>query len=257
MSEETSMPAATPAATETTPAAEPAAHHEMPADHSPAETPEQNYEQHFAEEHERSPDLGEIFDEARPKKLSGAQRAKLRQQYLEGELSARDQRIAELERHIGERDEGERLSQVERQAEAQRKRDEAHLARVKEAEGSIPDWSRVMAKMRGATIHEDLLGDVLASEKSALLAYHLASNPNKLAELNRLPEAQRARELGRLEGSLKMPTGKKHTSAPPPPSALKGGAAPHRALEAVDDMEEFSARLHADMAKRSSRRPGR
>jgi hypothetical protein len=151
----------------------------------------------------------------------------------------------------------DRRSESERQAEAQRKRDEAHRERVNGAKTAIPDFDRVMAKMRGATIHEDLLGDVLSSEKSALIAYHLANNPKKLAELNTMGDRERAREIGRLEGLLRVPEGRKQTKAPPPPSNLKGGAAPHSRLEDVGDMREFSRRLMDDLAKRSGRRPGR
>lgn len=248
MTDETDVTAATPAAGETMPAEQtPAQDYEQPA----ATQEQENYEEQYGAD---PADLGEILQEhlgqERPKKLSGAQRAKLQRQYLENELAAREQRIQELERHIGERDANERQSEADRQAEAQRKRDEAHRERVNGAKTAIPDFDRVMASMRGKTIHEDLLGDVLASEKSALLAYHLASNPDQLEKLNTMSERDRVREIGRLEGTLKMPAGKKLTTAPPPPATLRGGAAPHRALEQVDDMKEFSQRLLEDLANR-------
>jgi hypothetical protein len=245
MTEET-MPASTPAEATTQPAElTPATHYEQPA----ATPDHENYED---TEHEEPADLGEILED-RPKKLSGAQRAKLQRQHLENELRGRDERIAALERHINEENDRRRNDESERHAEAQRKRDEAHLERLKEAKGTITDFDRVMAKMQGATIHEDLLEDVLASDKSHLLAYHLAKNPDKLAELNQMGERARAREIGRLEASLKMPEGRKQTKAPPPPSNLKGGAAPHRALEQIDDMGTFSKRLLADLANRAGR----
>lgn len=248
MTEET-MPAAAPAEATTQPAeSTPAQDYEQPA-----ETPEQDYEEHFSEEQEEPADLGEILED-RPKKPSGAQRAKAKVQHLENVLSAREQRIAELERLISERDDHDRQSESERQAEAQRKREEAHRERVKEAKGSFTDFDVVMAKMRGATIHEDLVGDVLASEKSALIAYHLANNPQKLAELNRMGERDRLREIGRLEGSLKLPTGRTQTKAPPPPSTLKGGSKPVNDWARTDNMEEFASRLRADLAARGRRR---
>ena len=94
---------------------------------------------------------------------------------------------------------------------------------------------------------------IKASEKSALLAYHLANNPDKLAELNRMGDRERAREIGRLEASLKLPEGKKQTSAPPPPSTLRGGAAPHVALEQERDMGTFAKRLLKDLDERKRR----
>ena len=110
-----------------------------------------------------------------------------------------------------------------------------------------------MQKMSGVPIHESLIEDVLSSDKSHLLAYHLANHPDKLTELNHMSDRERAREIGRLEASLKMPEGKKQTSAPPPPSTLRGGAAPHTALEQVNDMGEFSKRLLKDLDARKRR----
>jgi hypothetical protein len=64
-------------------------------------------------------------------------------------------------------------------------------------------------------------------------------------------DRERAREIGRLEGSLKIPEGKKRTSAPPPPSKMTGAAAPHSRLEDVSDMGTFAKRLNEDLAKRA------
>lgn len=97
MTEETTMPAATPASETTMPADQQPAqetYHEQPA-----ETPEH-------ENYEEPADLGEILED-RPKKLSGAQRAKLQKEYLQNELRQREQRIEALERHIN--DENDRL----------------------------------------------------------------------------------------------------------------------------------------------------
>ena len=181
MNDDTSTQAPAPAAEHTQPASAPAEHHQEQYE-QPAATPE-HYEEHFQDEPAVEPaDLGEILED-RPKKLSGAQRAKLQRQYLENELSAREQRIAELERHIGERDANERQSEAERQAEAQRKREAAHLERVKGTKGSITDWDAAMASMRGATIHEDLIRpiDVPRERERPHLLQRLSFHQTKVA----------------------------------------------------------------------------
>jgi hypothetical protein len=66
---------------------------------------------------------------------------------------------------------------------------------------------------------------ILESEKSALIAFHLAKNPEKLAELNGLSERAAAREIGRLEARLSLPKPKTSTSAPPPITPPRGSAA--------------------------------
>jgi hypothetical protein len=229
--------------------------------------------------------------EDKPKKLSGAQRAKIREEQLRNELRERERRLEELERQLrddggkskseapkeedfngdwtayvaaraayeaGEAVEGklkarEKSDLERRQADVKREREAAHLERVAEARETIADFDSVMATMKGVTIHDGLIEEIKASDKSPLLAYHLAKNPDKLRELNSMSGRELAREIGRLEGSIRMPAGKKQTTAPPPPSNLKGGAAPHVPLEAVDDMEEFAKRLKADLAKRRGR----
>jgi hypothetical protein len=276
---------------ETTPAAAPA---ETTVDEPKRIDPEPEAKVEEPKAAEPEPDdKGEDNDEPedKPKKLSGAQRAKIREEQLRNELRERERRLEELERQLrddggkakseapkeedfngdwtayvaaraayeaGEAVEGklkarEKSDLERRQADVRREREAAHLERVAEARETIADFDSVMATMKGVTIHDGLIEEIKASDKSPLLAYHLAKNPDKLRELNSMSGRELAREIGRLEGSIRMPAGKKQTTAPPPPSNLKGGAAPHVPLEAVDDMEEFAKRLKADLAKRRGR----
>jgi len=151
---------------------------------------------------------------------------------VEGKLNAREQTTAQ-----------------QRQVEARRERDIAHLDRIEEARETIADFDQVMGTMKGVTVREDVLEEIKQSDKSPLIAYHLAKNPDKLRELNSMSGRELAREIGRLEGSLRMPAGKKQTSAPPPPTTLKGGAAPAVDL-ATADMEAYVAARKAQEAAR-------
>lgn len=236
-------------------------------------------------------DKGEEEPEDKPKKPSGAQRWKIREEALRNELRDKERRLEELERqslsggdkakdeapkeedfngdwtaYVAARAAHEAAKAVEgklnareksdldrRQADARREREIAHLERIEEARETIADFDAVMGTMKGVTIRDDLIEEIKASDKSPLLAYHLAKNPDKLRELNSMSGRELAREIGRLEGSIRMPAGKKQTTAPPPPSNLKGGAAPHTPLEQVDDMNEFAERLRKDLAKRAGR----
>lgn len=254
MTDNTDVTAATPAAGET-----------MPAAHSPApetyyepaeQTPEHHEEQFQDEPAEEPADLGEILDEARPKKLSGAQRAKQQRERLQNENNELRQRLSEFERYISERD-SERDAQRDAQRDAElerRKRDEAHLSRLNEAKGVISDWDQVLSKMKGATIRDDLADEITRSDKSPLLTYHLAKNPNKLDELNSMSQRDMVREIARLESTLRMPEGKRQTSAPPPPSRLSGGAAPSPdPRTGPHDMNEYAAWRKRDQEQRRGR----
>ena len=150
-------------------------------------------------------------------------------------------------------DDRERSDLDRRQAEAKRERDIAHLERIEEARETIADFDKVMGTMKGVTIRDDVIEEIKSSDKSPLLAYHLAKNPEKLRELNSMSGRELAREIGRLEGSIRMPAGKKQTTAPPPPANLRGGVPTPASWMESDNMDEFAKGLRADMAKRKGR----
>lgn len=216
-------------------------------------------------------------DQPKRKKLTGSQRDKRRAEYLLEENRTLARRLEELQRQSpkgdGDKDEapkeedfngdwtaylaarsahearkavreefGKQLNsdQDRRQADARRERDIAHLERIDEAREVITDFDDVMAGTKGVSVRQEVIDDIKDSDKSHLLMYHLAKNPEKIRELNSMSDRERAREIGRLEGSLRMPAGKKASTAPPPPTNLKGGAAPQVDLAAAD-METYIA----------------
>lgn len=202
-------------------------------------------------------------DQDRPKRLSGAQRLKRRNEFLLNEIAQRDRELEELRRQASPKagEEQEKAPRTEdfpddpikflaaqaayeaRQAirsefrkkeetEQQSKRGEllrekqiAHFERVEEVRGTITDFDEVMAEMRGVNVRNDVIEEIMSSDKSALISYHLAKNPEKLRELNAMSGRELAREIGRLEGSVRMPAAKKQTNTPPPLSKVAGGAA--------------------------------
>jgi hypothetical protein len=113
-----------------------------------------------------------------------------------------------------------------KQSEIARERREAHLERVEAAREVIADFDQVMKAMDGVKVRSDVIEEIMSSEKSDLISYHLAKNPNELDALNAMNSRELARAMGRLEATLKMPEAKKQTSAPPPLSRTKGGASP-------------------------------
>lgn len=216
-------------------------------------------------------------EEAKPeaeeekKKLSGAQRHKLREQRLISELAERDRQIEELrskapgekssdaagapkeedfngdyfawQRALTAFEAGKAASEaiakqfktredserVQKQSEVARERAVAHAERVEDAREVITDFDEVMGEMKGVNVRQDLIDEIMSSDKSALLAYHLAKNPDKLHAMNSMSPRELAREMGRLEATVQLPTAKKQTSAPPPLTAVKGGASPSSA----------------------------
>jgi hypothetical protein len=202
------------------------------------------------------------------KKLSGAQRAKLREARLLNENAELQRRLEEAERRkepaaaAGDSDKPPReedfpdwfawqraLTAYEagksardaiksefqtreeserslKQAQAARERAEAHAERVEQARETIADFDEVMAEMKGVNVRNDVLEEIMSSDKSALLAYHFAQNPNELDALNSMSRTELARAMGRLEATVKLPEAKRATSAPAPLSRPRGGASP-------------------------------
>lgn len=128
----------------------------------------------------------------------------------------------------------------QRAIEARREIALAYAEQLDDARERIPDFDATMREMRGINVNDAVIDEIMASDKGPLLAYHLAKNPDKLRMLNGLHGRELAREVGRLEGNVRMPVGNKQTSAKPPPTPVKGGAAagfdPFRA-----SMEEYAA----------------
>lgn len=100
-----------------------------------------------------------------------------------------------------------------------------HEERVEDFRRQVSDFDEVVGKMRGVNVNESVMFDIMDSDKSALIVYHLAKNPEKVRELNAMSERERAREIGKLEGSLRMPAARKETQAGKPLTAIKGVAA--------------------------------
>jgi len=131
------------------------------------------------------------------------------------------------------REEFARLKQSEQETQSQRLRREQIIERKEmydelatSARERIPDFDKVIASASDVKItNHELVEEIMSSDKSALLQYYLAKNPDKARELNGLQGRELAREVGRLEARVHLPQAKKATEATPPPSAPKGGAA--------------------------------
>ena len=101
---------------------------------------------------------------------------------------------------------------------------EDHNERVAETRKVLPDYDKVLAKATDVSISPAVSELLLESEKGPLLIYHLAKNPQKAAELNRMPPLAAAKEIGRLEARLSLPSPNRTTKATAPTNPPKGGA---------------------------------
>lgn len=154
-----------------------------------------------------------------------------------------------VERIFARREQAAQRSNQDRvQAEYRAERVEALHDLAEVARERIPDFDKVVNTATSVPVSPDLADEILASDKSALLQYHLAKNPDKVKELNGLRGRELAREIGRLEARVHLPTPKKATQAEPPPSQPKGGSAPPVNLETAD-METYVALRRKQMAK--------
>ena len=90
----------------------------------------------------------------------------------------------------------ERVERLQvREAEVHREHVVAHLDQVEELKERVPDFHDAMKVAATIKLREDVLDEILRSEKSALVQHHLAKNSEKARELNGLSSA-RCRRTG-------------------------------------------------------------
>lgn len=112
--------------------------------------------------------------------------------------------------------------------------------RLNDAKAHIPDLEAAIYASSTAPIRDDFVPFILESDRGPYLAYHLAKNPQQVAELAQMPADRALRELARIEARLSIPQSKKQTSAPPPIATVTGGASPRPDLNKMS-MEEYAA----------------
>ncbi len=125
----------------------------------------------------------------------------------------------------------------------------AHFERVDELKDRIGDFDDAMKVAATINLRPDVAREILGSEKSALIQYHLAKNPDKARELNGLSARELVRAIGRLEGAVRLPAARRATWATPPVHPLTGATSasfdPFKA-----EMDEFAAHWNAREAAR-------
>jgi hypothetical protein len=99
-----------------------------------------------------------------------------------------------------------------------------HGERLKALEKALPGSRDKVAAIAKLPVQGHVAELILDSDKSALLALHIAETPSKLEELNGMSEARAAREIGRLEAKLSLPKPKTATKAPAPLGTVRGAA---------------------------------
>lgn len=178
----------------------------------------------------RAAELEAKLAEVEQAKRQPAKDDRPKEQDFNGDYAAfeRAQTAYEIKQAIREekaRDEETRVNE-RRSAERQEKL-EAFDESEDQLRERVPDYDKVMkqAKNDGLKFAPHIGELILDSSKSAHLAYYLAGKPEKTSELNAMSPVQAAREIGRIEARLSLPTPDKSTKAPPPRSAPAGGAA--------------------------------
>lgn len=148
----------------------------------------------------------------------------------------RDRQVWEFSRVQVERDVRKRfIERIKSAQESVATQVADHKERAAKLKTKIKDYDEVMAKAT-MPVEQHVERLLLASKKSDRLSYVLAKNQNKLAQLNRMSPEEAAREIGRLEGRLSLPSSARtQTKARKPVTPLRGsGSSPPSGLGAVN-----------------------
>jgi hypothetical protein len=124
--------------------------------------------------------------------------------------------------------------------------------RVDAISKSIPDFQPSLAELhkRVGNLSEAVIEEITESDKGELILYHLAKNPDLAASINKMSARDVAREIGRLEASASLPNPRKQTSAPPPQTQLRGGAAPSKSEAELAKGENVSELINLWRSKK-------
>lgn len=153
--------------------------------------------------------------------------------------------------------EREQRENARKLAEQQREASDEFFERAEEIKPRVPDFDQTLEKFwqSGGRFAPHVQQELRDSDKGPELTYYLAKNPGVAAELNNLSHVEAAREVARLEAKVALPQPKKQTQAPAPKRPPAGGAAPSPSLSDLakaGNMEEY-ARLR-DAQDRKGRR---
>jgi hypothetical protein len=113
--------------------------------------------------------------------------------------------------------------------------------RVEKVRGQIPDYDSKLKALFDSVgqLAPHVVEELHESDKGPELLYSLASQPHKVAELNRMSARDAAREIGRLEAKVSLPQAKRQTQAAAPLTTPKGGASPPFDPNKSDDMNAY------------------
>lgn len=144
--------------------------------------------------------------------------------------------------------EAERTQREQRRmAELQAEMVQEFEERAEEYRARIPDFDATISEFvaKGGKFSQALVEELQSSEVGPALAYQIAKNPVKAAELSAMSPREVAREIGRLEASMSVPKPKTATKAPPPMSLPSGGAAKPQDLSSLAKSYDASAYIRA------------
>jgi len=153
---------------------------------------------------------------AAAEKEAGELRAKLKELKPEDFDDPAELTAAKVDQTM-ERREAERLDRRAKESneEAQSIRLEVFSQRADEAREKYDDFDKVV--MAEATpLSKETQSLVLEMDESAEVAYHLCKNPNEARRINRLPDRDKAFELGKIAARISEPPPRKTTQAPQP-----------------------------------------
>jgi len=144
-------------------------------------------------------------------------------------------------------------AEQKQQTASQQARWDSIQARAAELENQfaskVPDYNQAMQAIQYVNVPPVALEAIAESDLRPQILYHLGKNPEKAFALSRMTPKEAVKEIGRLEERLSaVPAARTSTQAPPPPSALKGGAAGPAKNLADMSMDEYVA------ARRAGRR---
>ncbi len=157
---------------------------------------------------------------------------------------------------VVERKENERLlRENEARSHALRQeRVEIYQENAEEVRERIPDFDTKLQAAKDVYVADSVAQEIMQSDRPALLAYHLATNPHLVRDLNAMQGTELARAMGRIEARVHLPKPRTETKAPAPPKQVQGQASPTTDYHNPNISMEDYVRLRKEESKRAGGR---
>lgn len=153
--------------------------------------------------------------------------------------------------------EAKKTADAAQQAETQKSIDALHATfqkRQAEVKPEYPDYDEKVTNNTELVMRNDIFFAIEKAADAPHLLYHIASNPEECASLNKMSQMDAAMRLGELTAELRLARKPKVTKAAEPIKPVSSRQSPQPKSPHDETMEEYAARRESELKASANKR---